>query len=328
MISFTSSFRSVVFARETRAKYATVAGTLLLVVLVVSVCCQVRISRKNAAQTAAYRSLDQSTRIIIAGSSHLLGQNSETIGLRVVNVSHAANSLRMLYLTLRKALYRAPHVQQVVLELGHIVLTSDPTRLRGHSFVELGLRPWELPGTPAEKLWRCVERFPPLRVSRLTPKNLVSILRPELNASAQGFKPTKIGNYIENGKFRAARIHMAMEKDQPLIDDNMAALEELLTLLTREKSVKVLILVTPHTVHYREEMNSQEVSMLQRAESICQQFPGVTVLDLYNSDSHGFTLDHFGDSDHLNNAGRELLGKTLSLSLREQAGDSGDASPK
>lgn len=326
MTSFTSSFRSVVFGRETRRRYAIVSGTLMIVVLATSLGCQFWINQKTVSSARASRELGPSTDLIVAGSSHLLAQNSTTIREQVVNVSHAANSLRMMFLTLRSAIRRAPNVRHVVVELGHVVLTSDPTRLRGHSFVELGVAPWEIPGTIPERIGRCAEYFPPMRVPRLTPQNVLVALRPELNAEAQGFAVQKVGDYVENSGFRAAGIHLAMSTEASTIQDNLVALEDLLDLLKRQE-IHVVIVLTPHMSEFRQSMNDQERALLDTARGICAGYANVSVLDLYDAESNGFERDNFVDCDHLNMLGHQKLGALLSAAVSNEKISSLNESP-
>ncbi len=310
MTSFTSSFSEVVLAPARRREYLAIAATALVVVVFVGVGSQIWLSKSTAGARKAVRELNDQTEIIIVGSSHLLGQHQEHYSRPCVNVSHAANSLEMISLTCQSSIHKTPHVRLVVVEIGTLVAIANPTQLRNHTFVELGVPPWSIPGSWHEKLWRCVERYPAFRIPRLTPRNLIEQWNPDINAQAQGHAVVRQGNYSENGRFRASNVLQTMQDNHDRIEGNLQSLRELLTLL-KVRNIQVAAVITPHSVTFRELLTPEANELRKQQADMCLDFDNVHLIDLYDDESNGFTQEMFADSDHLNTVGHARLSQII-----------------
>jgi hypothetical protein len=310
MNSFTSSFRRVVLRSPATREYVLVTVSLLLTLVMVGVVCDHWVSAKNLGFAKVRQGLDASTEVLIVGSSHFFGLTADITGLKSVNLSHPANSLEMMAITAESAIDTIDTSPVLVVEIGTLVAVNNPANLRDHAFVELGVPPWKLPGSGIHRLWRVLERYPPLRIPRLTPRNIVQMRNPELHASAQGFEVVQIGEYVENGDFRASNVLQQVAENQLERQRNLAALEQLLELAAK-RGCAVIAIVTPHSPSFRERMDQPAESLRLRQIEICRGYGNVRVLDLFDSSLHGFTQEHFADSDHLNSAGHALLAEYL-----------------
>lgn len=306
MSSFTSSFRKVVLCSPATREYVVVAVSLLLTLVFVGWTSERWVRSKNLGFSQARQGLNSATEVMIVGSSHFLGLTPEVTQIRSVNLSHPANSLEMMALTAEAAIDAVGTRPALIIEIGALVAVSNPSNLRDHAFVELGVPPWKLPGNSIERLWRVLERYPPFRIPRLTPRNIVQLSNPGLHANVQGFEVVRIGNYIENGDYRANTVLQLIAENQLESRRNLAALEELLK-FAAQRGIAVVAVVTPHAPSFRERMNQAAEALLKKQVEICQAYENVRVVDLFDAASHGFSQDHFADSDHLNSSGHALL---------------------
>lgn len=310
MTSFTSSFRQVLLAPDRRREYLAIGVTIALTLVLVGVACQSWIGNQNRGPRLSYLSLDEDTELLIVGSSHLLGQTPDLWTEDAVNVSHAANSLQMMHLTIQAALRRAPEAHTAVVEIGPFVSVSDPTRIRDHAFRELGVNPWSFPGDWYAKLWTCVESYPPFRVPRLTPHNLLVRSRRDLNAQAQGIQVETMGTYQENGEFRARGIIQSLLENPDGVQQNLASLRKMLEEL-QQQNIRVIVVVTPHAPSFRSRLTQRESQLLEEIKEICAGFSGVSTVDVFDSEQHGFDQSMFADADHLNMSGHRQLASII-----------------
>ncbi len=314
MTSFISSFKEVVFPLANRRSYLVVALSQFVTFLLVVLSCHLWLRYSLHEFVSEFAALTPNSTVLVVGSSHLLDLGLEKDGVKAANLSHPANGLEMIERTVHCALKRAPGIKTVVFEVGHIVIGSDPLRLRDNAFRELGVDPWEFPGESRDRLRATVESFPPLRVPRLTPESLVTRMRPELGAAAEGFSFEKGTSYIDNARFRVHIVDFILRtENREQIDRNLNSMRRMIAEL-KERGVKCVVVVTPHDKSYRELINPDHDLLLETFLSAAHECGVDSVLDHYAGDSL-VSRECFADCDHLNSIGKQKLSEEIAKEL-------------
>lgn len=82
---------------------------------------------------------------------------------------------------------------------------------------------------------------------------------------------------------------------------------------TYQNGQNLIVVVTPAMKIYRDFL-PQKQQIFEKVEKLCQKFPNVTLLNLY--DSSEFLPDMFRDPDHLNTKGAKLLTEKINKFLK------------
>ena len=313
MSLFIFSFRRVLGRRWRRTHYLVIGAALLLTLIASTVAADQWLRSRASGKLAEVRRL-KSANLLLVGSSQLNGMTREELGLNAVNLSHQGNGLRMITETIRSALRRGERIEVVVFELGDVVVGSDPTRLRDHTFFEMGVSPWQFPGSLSDRAQAAVTQFPLLRIPRLAPELLVMRLRPELNAAARGLEIQREANFVNNAAFRIDDIRTT-NSNQEQVADNLNALHELCELL-KQKDLSAIALITPIDESLRSLRSVDEDALIQSQCSKVSDYPTIRLLNLFDSDAEGFSRSMFEDSNHLNAKGRSELGRRIREALQ------------
>lgn len=118
--------------------------------------------------------------------------------------------------------------------------------------------------------------------------------------------------YQEDGAERA-RYHTAKKIDSVIVNQNQTYVEDMIVKCA-ERNVSVVLVTTPTFHTYSDNLNQEQLNlMINCCDYFQQKFSNVTYLNLLFDKR--FTIDDFGDADHLNEFGAAKLTHILQQTI-------------
>lgn len=280
----------------------------------------------NEAQIRAWSALNDQTKILFTGSSHVsAGINPEWIGLPSVVLASSADYTMINYFV-RAGLERAPNVKLVVIEIDNLCLYN--IGLRGsfdlRQFADAGLNLRNMPLTDKQYYNWIIFEVTHLNSIFLNPRlTLRDLLWPKPNhcrVGEKGFYPY-VGimntNTWQSGVSRI-KAHEAM-MNPGLYKENKTALLDLCQWLN-EREVPILFIKLPHHQTYWKnagaQWNASTASLIEGVQHIMGK--RFKLLDLERA--HDLEDEDFYDGHHVNINGARKVSRELDHQIKQRVG--------
>ena len=277
-------------------------------------------------RTAAVAALDDQTRVLVLGSSHVRsGVNPAWLSMPAMNLAVSSANYQVLDLVLDANLDRAPHVELALIELDIWLLLSDTLREYGRDLsllYDMGVPSDRLAASAPQRAalaWRRLfhDGYAAPLVSRRkwTPAGLLA----ERNAApvTPGFA-SSVRRIVPSGDGHRTLAYFQRKTEVSLdvqLRRNLAALERVIDTL-HAHGCRVVLVRTPHHDSYWAHRDpaydqAEAVALAALRERLGGRMPAVWDF----SRLPGLDAGHFKDANHLNHAGAATFTAVLDAKI-------------